>query len=107
MAMHTIIGTASTEGEKIKGALAYVLIWFSGIIILILAKDNRFLKFHALQSIILGILLSAIALILPCLGQLIGALGWIYCLYGAYMVYKCNEFDIPLIGDFVKDVFLK
>ena len=38
-------------GERIEGALCYVLWFISGIIILIIEKDNKFVRFHALQSI--------------------------------------------------------
>lgn len=38
-------------GERIEGALCYVLWFISGIILLIIEKDNKFVRFHALQSI--------------------------------------------------------
>lgn len=38
-------------GERIEGALCYLLGFISGIIFLIVEKDNKFVRFHALQSI--------------------------------------------------------
>jgi len=38
-------------GERIEGALCYTLWFVSGIIFLIIEKDNKFIRFHALQSI--------------------------------------------------------
>ena len=43
--------TALGMGERIEGALCYVLWFISGIIMLIIEKDNKFVRFHALQSI--------------------------------------------------------
>ena len=43
----TILGI----GERIEGALCYVLWFISGIIFLIMERDNKFVRFHALQSI--------------------------------------------------------
>ena len=37
--------------ENLEGALCYVLVWITGIIFYILEKDNKFVKFHAKQSI--------------------------------------------------------
>lgn len=38
-------------GERIEGALCYILWFISGIIFLIIEKDNKFVRFHAIQSI--------------------------------------------------------
>ena len=39
-------------GERIEGALCYLLWFISGIIFLIIEKNNKFIRFHAIQSII-------------------------------------------------------
>ena len=38
--------------ENIEALLCYVLTWVTGLLFLILEKDNKFVKFHAMQSII-------------------------------------------------------
>ncbi|MBN2239523.1 MAG: hypothetical protein JW712_07100 [Dehalococcoidales bacterium] len=38
--------------EKIAGMLSYLVLWPSGIIFLILEPNNKYVRFHALQSII-------------------------------------------------------
>ena len=45
------IPTALGIGERIEATLCYVLWFISGIIFLIIEKDNKFIRFHALQSI--------------------------------------------------------
>ena len=53
--------------ENIAGLLCYVLGWVSGIVFLILDQENKFVKFHAVQSIIIFGVLSVLN----------GLLGWI------------------------------
>ena len=46
-------GKTSTGMEQnLAGLLCYVLGWITGIIFLLLEKDNRFVRFHAIQSIV-------------------------------------------------------
>lgn len=99
-----------TDDEKLKGALAYVLSWLTGIIVLLIAGDNRFLKFHAMQSIVFGIVLTIVSFILSmffCLGSIVAFIGWLYMLYGAYLVYTGKAFRIPMVADFVDSSLLK
>ena len=53
-----------TDDEKMKGAIAYVLGFITGIIVLLIAGDNKFLKFHAWQSIIGSIALCIYIIII-------------------------------------------
>jgi len=99
--------------ENIAGLLCYLLGFISGIIILILERENKFVRFHALQSTIWFILLAivnwVVGLILgwiPLIGGLItGAItllivaSAIFLMYNAYMG---NRFKIPVIGDVVE-----
>ena len=45
------IPTTLGIGERVEGALCYLLGFVTGIIFLIIEKDNKFIRFHALQSI--------------------------------------------------------
>lgn len=53
-------------------ALAYVLGWFSGIIVFLLERENRFVRFHALQSIIVFGVLNVLFLVLPIVADILG-----------------------------------
>jgi uncharacterized membrane protein len=44
--------TALGIEENIAGALCYVLGWLTGIVFLLLEKENRFVRFHAIQSLV-------------------------------------------------------
>lgn len=105
-----IPAVGATDDERMKGAIAYVLTWLTGIIILVMAGDNKFLKFHALQSIVFSVVLfviSAILMFLFCLGGIVLLVGWIYLLYGAYLVYSGKPFRIPMVADFVEQNLMK
>jgi uncharacterized membrane protein len=47
---------------KVAGALSYI--WIVGLIFFIMEKENRFVRFHALQSIMFGVANSLIMLVL-------------------------------------------
>ncbi|HUS11839.1 MAG TPA: DUF4870 domain-containing protein [Pyrinomonadaceae bacterium] len=58
-------GTSSTGSgldPKIAAALSYI--WIVGVIFFFIEKENRFVRFHALQSIIFGIANSVIMVVL-------------------------------------------
>lgn len=110
--------TATKTGlsPNVAGALAYFLGPFTGILFLVLEKDNRFVRFHAAQSIAVGVALVAcwIALtvlemvlgLIPILGFVIGlvlslALGfgsfvlWLVLMFRAY---QGSEWEVPVVG---------
>lgn len=90
-----------SENQRLKAAIAYVLLWVSGLVVLVLEVQDRFLKFHALQSIIYALVLMLIGFI-PVFGWAVFVLGWLYALYGAYLVYSGQEFKVPYVGEFVE-----
>jgi len=89
------------QDVRIKAAISYLLLWLTGLIMLVLEPGERLVKFHALQAIIYGLVLMIIGWI-PILGWAALILGWLYGLYGALMIYEGREFRIPYIGDFVE-----
>ena len=44
--------TSTGLDENIAGLLCYVLGWISGIIFFLLESENKFVRFHAVQSIV-------------------------------------------------------
>jgi len=47
---HNSTGTGLQQ--NVAGLLCYVLGWITGIIFLVIEKDNKFIRFHAVQSIV-------------------------------------------------------
>ena len=92
--------------QNITALLAYLVGWISGLIILLLERDNQFVRFHAMQSILVfggltlisiligGMLLFFIFLI-PLL-NLIGIVLWIVLMVKAY---QGEYFKLPIVGD--------
>ena len=67
-------GTKTGLDEKIAGMLCYILGWVSGIVFLIIEPDNKNIRFHALQSIIVFGALTVVNLIfswIPIFGTII------------------------------------
>ncbi|HLN98430.1 MAG TPA: hypothetical protein VK208_08220 [Pyrinomonadaceae bacterium] len=54
--------TGSGLDPKIAGALSYI--WIVGLIFFFIEKENRFVRFHAMQSILFGIANSVIMMVL-------------------------------------------
>lgn len=91
------------------GTLIPILLYF-------VKKDDKFVKFHALQATFLGIVVWAIIVVFAGLGfalglvagpaGLIGAccyptygVGALVAIYLAYMAYQGKTYKLPVIGD--------
>lgn len=95
------IATTIQEKDKLLAAIAYAIPLIGGIIILVTdAGKDPAMKFHAMQSIVLGIVVWVLSFV--CLGIFV----WLYCLYGAYVIYTSNDFQ-SFIAGFVKDNLMK
>ena len=49
--------------ENIEGVLCYLLFWISGIVFYVVENDNKFVRFHAMQSILVFLPLTILAMI--------------------------------------------
>jgi uncharacterized membrane protein len=61
--------TGSGLDPKIAGALSYI--WIVGLIFFFIEKENRFVRFHAVQSIIFGIANMVIMIVLAVLAVIL------------------------------------
>ncbi len=100
--------TSSTGlAPNLAGALAYLLGPITGIVFLVLEKDSKFVRFHAMQSTITfaGIfVLQVILNLIPIIGWLIGGLILfpLSVLLWAFLMFKAfsgEKFKLPTIGD--------
>jgi uncharacterized membrane protein len=110
---------ASGLTPNVAGALAYILGFITGIIFLVLEpyKNDRFVRFHAMQSIFYSVACivfsiawgifwgmafavssSLWALLVP-VRMLIHLALFLYWLYLMYQAYNNREYRIPFIGD--------
>lgn len=97
--------------------LCYLFTWVTGLIFLLIEKENKYVRFHAMQSILFGVavILVGVALfvvarvlnIIPFLGPMMTSVlyfaYWIgsIVLYIVLMVkaYQGEMYKLPVIGD--------
>jgi len=109
--VRTLAKTAIGFEENITNVLSYFLMPLSSIIILLVEKQNKTVRFHAMQATILGIILSVayvisgvlvIVLIGLLLLPLIGLISFILWLFLMFKAYKGEKYKLPVIGDFAE-----
>lgn len=103
-------GSSTGLDPNLAGLLCYLLGLITGIVFIIIEKENRYVRFHAFQSLaVFGALfvLSLVAGIIPVVGTLIsillapvGLILWILLMVKAY---QGERFKIPLAGDWAED----
>lgn len=101
--------TALGLSENIEGALTYVLGWITGLVFWFLEPENKFVRFHAMQSIVVFGALTVAAIVLgwiPLLGILFGLLlglaGFLLWLWLMYKAYQGEMYKLPWAGDFAE-----
>ncbi|MCL5970492.1 MAG: hypothetical protein M1450_03260 [Patescibacteria group bacterium] len=103
----------NTENKNVKGALAYLLGPFTGAFFLLTEKSNGFVRFHAMQSLILfGALFivhivltfSLIGLILIPFLTIAEFVLWILLMWKAF---NGEEFMLPVVGELAKKQLMK
>jgi len=52
--------TSMNLEENMEGAFCYLLLWISGIVLYVVEKDNKFVRFHAMQSILVFLPLTIV-----------------------------------------------
>lgn len=92
--------------ENIAGMLCYVLFFITGIIFLIWEKKSRFVKFHAMQSLVAFSGLWILSMLLgwvPFFGEIaktvIGIISLILWIVLMIKAYQHEYFKLPIAGD--------
>ena len=95
--------------ENIAGLLCYVLGWVSGIVFLLLERESKFVKFHAVQSIIVFGVLSVVNSVLdwiPVIGLIVGIISGIlaFVLWILLMVKASQgeRYKVKWAGDYAE-----
>jgi len=98
--------TVSGLQPNVAGLLCYLVWWVSGLVFLIIEKDNKFVRFHAWQSIFIFASITIIQIILafiPLIGWILGiiiwvlsAIIWVVCMMNAY---QGKLFKLPIVGN--------
>jgi len=98
--------TSTGLAENVAGLLCYVLGWISGIVFILIETENKFVRFHAIQSIIVFGAITIASLILswiPFIGIFFGWLIWLLgvVLWIVLMVkaYQGTRYKLPWSGN--------
>ena len=118
----TTSSTSTGLAPNVAGALAYVLGPITGVLFLVLEKENRFVRFHAAQSITVGIALIALSIALSILSTVLAfipVLGWIVAILlslglgiGSFVLWimlmwrawQGREWETPVGGSFARRI---
>ena len=91
--------------ENIVAALSYAVGWLSGIFFLLLERNNKFVRFHAMQSVLLFMPIVIFLFLvgwIPYIGWLIadgaGMTAMLILVIMMYMAYRGSKLKIPIIG---------
>ncbi len=114
---------------NLAAALGYI-ISILGLINFIIDKENRFVRFHGIQSILYSvgigavftvawIVLLVLAVVLAMVSDVLGVLMWIInvllflafflamfggLIYAAYKAYQGQMFKLPIVGNFAEKI---
>ena len=105
----TMAKTSTGLEENVAGLLCYVLGWITGLIFILIEKENKFVRFHAMQSIVVfgiltiaNIILSLIPFVGWVLGYLISILAIVLWIILMIKAYQKEKFKLPWAGDFAE-----
>lgn len=95
--------------QNMAGMLIYILGWVSGIAFLLFEKENKFVRFHTMQSIVIFVPLTIISFIagfVPFIGGFISAVcgiaGVLIWLFMMYQAFNGRQYKFPIAGDYAE-----
>lgn len=98
--------TSMGMAPNLEAALSYLLGVITGIIFYVLEKENKFVRFHAMQSILFcgaWIVINIILAIIPVVGWMmagiVNVVGMVLWLIVLFKAFSGDQFKIPVIGD--------
>jgi len=102
----TVEKTVLGIGQNIEGLLCYILGFVSGIFFLLVEKENKFVRFHAMQSVAVSVALfviSTVAAMVPIIGWivllLLGPCAIVLWIVMMWKAYSGELFKLPIVGD--------
>ena len=95
-------------GTRFAGWLSYLGGWVTGLIFLLLKRENHFVRFHAMQSLIFFGAMSMVTTVLshiPLLGFIGAGLGFVSFICWIVLMVKAARgryYKLPIIGDYAE-----
>ena len=101
-----VAGSTTSLEPNVAGLLCYVLGWITGLVFILIEKENKFVRFHAMQSIVVFGAWNVLAIILwwiPFVGWILGTvlslLGLVLWIILMVKAYQGERFKLPIAGD--------
>ena len=95
--------------ENVASLLCYLVVWITGIIFYLVEKDNKMVKFHALQSVLAFLPLNIVYWILwyifwwsdvaYVLAIIVGIIMFILWIVLMIKAYQGEKYKLPIVGD--------
>ena len=107
-----VAGSTTSLEPNVAGLLCYVLGWITGLVFILIEKENKFVRFHAMQSIVtfgaftvlwipFSILsqMDILAILFGILQAIIGVLVFVLWIVLMVKAYQGEKFKLPIAGD--------
>ncbi|MDD5039702.1 MAG: hypothetical protein PHY34_00970 [Patescibacteria group bacterium] len=91
---------AATGDSNLMAALSYV--WILSIVMLIIKKEDEFVKFHAKQGLILFI--ASFIGVIPVIGWVVWFVVVVLMIIGFIKALSGERYKIPVIGDIAEKI---
>jgi len=94
--------TSTGLDDNVAGLLCYVLGWISGTVFILIETENKFVRYHAMQSIIVFGILTVAGIILgfvPYIGWLVPAISFILWVVLMVKAYQGAKYKLPWAGN--------
>jgi uncharacterized membrane protein len=108
------MATKTAQNQNLMGAVAYLLGFITGIVLLIVEKENKFVRFHAMQSTIVfgglfvvNFILGFVPVFGAILSPLLGIVGFILWLVLMYKAYQGELYKLPYVGKIADEQLAK
>ncbi|KKR56675.1 MAG: hypothetical protein UU05_C0011G0008 [Candidatus Curtissbacteria bacterium GW2011_GWA1_40_47] len=105
--------TTNQSNRNLIAALSYLLGFITGIVILLVEKDEKFIRFHAMQStvifgalfvlsIVLGFVLRPVGILETLVNVIISVVSLIVWVVSMIKAYQGQMYKWPIAGDFAE-----
>jgi len=94
-----------TSDDKLWSALGYPIFIIAIVMLLMEDKKKRpFIKFHAVQSLALNVVVWVAAMILAItvVGAICAPILWLLLIWPAVLAYQGKTFDVPVLTNLLK-----
>ncbi len=92
----------ASDTSKLLVAIGYIF-WIVALVAILLDpyKEEKFVKFHAVQALALGVL-SVIAWMIPIIGWIFGIAIFVFQIIGAIKAFGGKYYEVPVVYGLIK-----